>query len=74
MIIARGRKLTMVKRIKVGMASCGIAAGAGEVKDKILEMNPDAEVVEVGCIGHCHAEPLVEIETEEGPKDSCERR
>ncbi len=56
----------MVKRIKVGMASCGIAAGAGEVKDKILEMNPDAEVVEVGCIGHCHAEPLVEIETEEG--------
>ncbi|SDL99599.1 NADH-ubiquinone oxidoreductase-F iron-sulfur binding region domain-containing protein [Halarsenatibacter silvermanii] len=56
----------MIQRIKVGMATCGIAAGASEVKEKIEEVAPDEEIVEVGCIGHCYAEPLVEIETEEG--------
>ncbi len=56
----------MIERIKVGMASCGIAAGADEVKDKVLELAPEKNVVEVGCIGHCYSEPLVEIETEEG--------
>src|SRR6056297_588098 len=56
----------MIKRIKVGMASCGIAAGASEVK-KFLQQNIDdenIEIIEVGCIGHCYAEPLVEVETE----------
>ena len=48
------------------MATCGIAAGASEVKEKIEEVAPDEEIVEVGCIGHCYAEPLVEIETDEG--------
>ncbi len=56
----------MIERIKVGMASCGIAAGASEVKEKIAEIAPEEEIVEVGCIGHCYAEPLVEIETEDG--------
>ncbi len=56
----------MKNRIKVGMASCGIAAGAGEVLEKLQNMNGDFEVVEVGCIGHCYAEPLVEVETEDG--------
>ena len=56
----------MIRRIKVGMASCGIAAGANEVRDKIAELAPDENIVEVGCIGHCYCEPLVEIETDEG--------
>jgi len=56
----------MIKRIKVGMASCGIAAGAGEVMDYLKENINDIEIVETGCIGHCYAEPLVEIETDEG--------
>ncbi len=55
----------MIKRIKVGMASCGIAAGATEVKEKIEEVAPEENVIEVGCIGHCYGEPLVEIETED---------
>ncbi|MFO7942642.1 MAG: NADH-ubiquinone oxidoreductase-F iron-sulfur binding region domain-containing protein [Bacillota bacterium] len=55
----------MIRRIKVGTASCGIAAGADEVLELIKEMDPEAPVVEVGCIGHCYAEPLVEIETDE---------
>ncbi|MFO7815571.1 MAG: NADH-ubiquinone oxidoreductase-F iron-sulfur binding region domain-containing protein [Halanaerobiales bacterium] len=58
----------MIERIKVGMASCGIAAGADEVKDFLDEKlkDRDIEVLEVGCIGHCYAEPLVEVETESG--------
>ncbi len=56
----------MINRIKIGMASCGVAAGANEVKEKIAEVAPEEEIVEVGCIGHCYAEPIVEIETDEG--------
>ena len=58
----------MIERIKVGMASCGIAAGADEVKDFLDEKlkDKDIEITEVGCIGHCYAEPLVEVETDSG--------
>ncbi len=56
----------MITRIKVGMASCGIAAGAGEVKDLLSKMAPETDVVEVGCIGHCYCEPMVEVETADG--------
>ena len=55
----------MIKRIKVGTGSCGIAAGADEVYDYLKEKVEDKEVVEVGCIGHCYAEPIVEVETED---------
>ncbi len=55
----------MIKRIKVGMASCGIAAGATEVRDMLEELGSEHEIVEVGCIGHCYAEPLIEVETED---------
>ncbi|MCF7740552.1 MAG: 4Fe-4S binding protein [Candidatus Marinimicrobia bacterium] len=55
----------MIKRIKVGTASCGIAAGADEVYDYLSKNVTDHDVVEVGCIGHCYAEPLVEVETED---------
>lgn len=52
-------------QIFIGMASCGIAAGAREVKDAILEelqkQGLEAEVIEVGCVGICHEEPLVDI-------------
>ncbi len=54
----------MIKRIKIGTASCGIAAGASEVLDFFKENVKDIEITEVGCIGHCYAEPLVEVELE----------
>ncbi len=56
----------MIKRIKIGMGSCGIAAGADEVLEFFQNNCKDIEIVEVGCIGHCYAEPLIEIETEKG--------
>ena len=51
--------------IKVGLASCGLAAGAGEVYDAIqkhIKKNKiDAELKKTACIGMCFVEPLVEI-------------
>ncbi|HDP68891.1 MAG TPA: NADH-quinone oxidoreductase subunit F [Candidatus Marinimicrobia bacterium] len=54
----------MIKRIKIGTGSCGLAAGAGEVYDFFKENIKDIEIIGVGCIGHCYAEPLIEVETD----------
>ena len=51
--------------VKVGMASCGIAAGAVPVLaalQKSLSGRSDVEIKEVGCLGLCFHEPLVEID------------
>jgi len=55
-----------VKRIKVGTASCGLAAGAGAVFDAFQKAAGSIPVVGVGCIGHCYAEPMVEVECDDG--------
>ena len=51
--------------IRVGTALCGLAAGAGNVVEAIRERlargGVDAHVTEVGCLGLCHAEPLVDV-------------
>ena len=55
----------MIKRIKIGTGSCGLAAGAGDVLSFFKEnMTDDVEIVEVGCLGHCYAEPMIEVVTE----------
>lgn len=52
-------------RILVGAATCGRAAGAeavlGAIDRELKQRNIDAIVVQVGCIGLCYAEPLVDI-------------
>ncbi len=54
-----------IPQIYIGMATCGLAAGAVETKasfEEILkEKNITANIIPVGCIGHCYAEPLVII-------------
>jgi NADH-quinone oxidoreductase subunit F len=54
--------------VKVGMGSCGIAAGAQKVYDKLLELqkqNPNRFLLEkTNCIGMCYCEPLVQIDTD----------
>ncbi|RKY18840.1 MAG: NADH-quinone oxidoreductase subunit F, partial [Planctomycetota bacterium] len=47
----------------VGTGTCGLAAGAGKVLEALRERTAEigAEVVEVGCIGYCAAEPLVDV-------------
>jgi len=55
-------------QISVGMATCGASAGARAVW-KALEQElgragaSDVALKQVGCIGQCHAEPLVEVMT-----------
>ena len=55
-----------VPRVLVGMATCGLAAGARPVYETILaevEKNglTDVIVSQTGCIGMCRLEPIVEI-------------
>ncbi len=60
-------------RILVGMATCGIASGAKPVMAKFVEevarKNLENVVVtQVGCIGKCAYEPIVEVVDSEGRK------
>ena len=51
--------------IRVGTAMCGHAAGAFDViealRSELSRLKIDAELDEVGCLGLCYAEPLVDI-------------
>ncbi len=49
-----------VKLFRVGVASCGIAAGAEAVMEMLKARAGSIPVVGVGCLGHCYAEPMVE--------------
>lgn len=53
-------------RVIVGMATCGIAAGARPVLAKFVEevaarKLDSVTVTQVGCIGECALEPIVEV-------------
>ncbi len=58
--------------IKVGMSTCGVAAGSQAVYDALVagvkERGLDVEVRPCGCMGMCYAEPLVEVQVEGAPK------
>ncbi|HPU01919.1 MAG: NADH-quinone oxidoreductase subunit F [Firmicutes bacterium] len=62
---ARVKALYSEPVIRVGTATCGIAAGALPVKEAfaraVEEKGLPAKVIEVGCMGHCYAEPLAII-------------
>lgn len=50
--------------VKVGLASCGVAAGAMEVfqlLEKHRESGADFRLVSTACIGMCFEEPIVEL-------------
>jgi len=54
-------------KITVHMGTCGIAAGAREVMDSLLEEMAEADrqdirVVTSGCMGMCSSEPNVTVE------------
>lgn len=53
-------------RVVVGMATCGIAAGARPVLNALVEEVgkrglSDVMVTQTGCIGMCRLEPIVEV-------------
>ena len=60
-----------VGEIRVGLGSCCVAQGSGQVRDAIdrvlMESGASAAVKRVGCVGMCHQTPLVEIVTPDTP-------
>ena len=54
-------------RVVVGMATCGIAAGARPVLNAIVEevnnsgLAAKVSVTQTGCVGLCQLEPIVEV-------------
>ena len=54
-------------RVVVGMATCGIAAGARPVLNAFVEevnkagLYEKVSVSQTGCVGYCQLEPIVEI-------------
>lgn len=64
--VVNQRKDRTTTRIVVGMATCGIAAGARPVllaiMDEVSKLGlTDVIVAQTGCIGLCRLEPIVEI-------------
>lgn len=60
-------------RVLVGMATCGIAAGARPVLSAIVEevakrQVKNVMVTQTGCIGICQYEPVVEVVNADGSK------
>lgn len=66
-------KLTVLRRhriskpvIYIGTGTCGSIAGAGETlkaaEAYLQEKKIDAEIIEVGCIGLCSLEPILDIQ------------
>jgi NADH:ubiquinone oxidoreductase subunit F (NADH-binding)/NAD-dependent dihydropyrimidine dehydrogenase PreA subunit/(2Fe-2S) ferredoxin len=65
--LAGHRRMDVAKpTIFVGAGTCGMAAGAGQtlaaIREHLAAIACDATLVEVGCIGLCVAEPLVDIQ------------
>jgi len=52
--------------IYIGTGTCGLGAGAGKTKlsarEYLTRHNMDATIVEVGCIGLCSSEPIMDIQ------------
>ena len=61
-------------RVVVGMATCGIAAGARPVLNAFVEgvneagLGESVIVTQTGCIGICQYEPVVEVYTKDAEK------
>ena len=61
-------------RVVVGMATCGIAAGARPVLNAFVEgiskegLGDSVIVTQTGCIGICQYEPVVEVYTKDNEK------
>jgi len=60
-----GENAENIVQVKVAMATCGIAAGAKDILNYMVEEldfhGIDAIVTQTGCMGYCYAEPTIEV-------------
>lgn len=58
--------------ISIGMGTCGLAAGAGEIyqaiQNELTKHDLQTQIKSVGCIGMCVNEPLVDIQLPGQPR------
>jgi NADP-reducing hydrogenase subunit HndB len=61
----KSEKSENLVQIKVAMATCGIASGAKQTMDFLIQeldkRNVSAVVTQTGCMGYCFAEPTIEV-------------
>jgi NADH-quinone oxidoreductase subunit F len=57
--------MTSKPRILIGTGTCGTAAGADDIlstlQRELDQQGIETEITQVGCIGLCYAEPLIEV-------------
>ena len=62
--------MSRVTEVSIGLATCGIAAGAAEVHSRLVSSlaghGLPVKVKRVGCVGMCYNEPLVDVLSEDG--------
>jgi len=56
--------------VKVGLATCAIAAGAAKVFDTVKELLKDSDISleRAGCMGMCYSEPNIEVIEPDGTR------
>lgn len=57
----KAKKVLAANRITVGVATCGLSAGAKPVFEKLSKAKLGVPVMEVGCVGMCYNEPIVTV-------------
>lgn len=62
----KGENIDSLIQIKVAMATCGIAAGAREIMDFMIQDTykegiQNVVVTQTGCMGYCYAEPTIQV-------------
>ncbi|WP_105618254.1 (2Fe-2S) ferredoxin domain-containing protein [Vallitalea okinawensis] len=62
----KGENIDDLVQIKVAMATCGIASGAREIMNFLIEEAgkqglDNVVVTQTGCMGYCYAEPTIEV-------------
>jgi NADH-quinone oxidoreductase subunit F len=66
------QKLSSDVYITIGMGTCGLAAGAGDtltaVEEELEKRNLRAVIGQVGCVGMCSYEPMLEVQANGMPR------
>ncbi len=62
----KGDNIENLIQVRVAMATCGIAAGAREIMDYMVQESyrqglDNVVVTQSGCMGYCYAEPTLEV-------------